>query len=69
MWTSPNETRPLDPNDIHHLDDFGLLKVSKGLKVEFPAKLNSSKWGMLFGLRGGVSFAEVYVIKQSQFSP
>ena len=22
MWTSPNEARPLDPNDIHHLDDF-----------------------------------------------
>ena len=69
MWTSPNETRPLDPNDIHHLDDFGLLKVFEGLKVEFPAKLNSSRWGMSLGLRDGVSFGEVYIIEQSQFSP
>ena len=33
MWTSPNETQPLDLNDIHYLDDFGLLKASKCLKV------------------------------------
>jgi hypothetical protein len=25
MRGSPNEARPLDPNDIHHLDDFGVL--------------------------------------------
>ena len=62
MWTSPNETRPLDPNDIHHLDDFGLLNVSKGLKVELPAKLNSSRWGMSFRWRGWVSFDKVYIL-------
>ena len=58
-------TQPLDPNDIHHLDDFGLFKVSKALKVEFPANLNSSRWGMSFGLRGRVSFVDVYIIEQS----